>query len=109
MKPLAYALLVLATLAIASTDVFAMRKATFMTKAMNKFVGQPDTVLIDKMGRPTESMVVDGTTVNTWADRGCRLEVDIEKHVVKRWQIRGPWDGCWPFFERLYQEGWLKQ
>jgi hypothetical protein len=109
MRHLGYAVIVLATLAVASTNAFAMRKATFMTEAMNKFVGQPDTLLIDKMGRPSESKIIDGTTVDTWAGYGCRLEVDIENHIIKRWVIRGSWSGCWPSFERLYQERWLNQ
>ncbi len=107
MKRLGYAVLV--ALAIASTDTFAMRKGTFMTRAMDRFVGQSDTALIDKMGRPSDSKIINGTTVNTYENRGCKLEVDIENHTVQRWAIRGPWDGCWPYFERLYRSRWLDE
>jgi hypothetical protein len=101
--------IVVLVLAVASTNAFAVRKATFMTMAMEKFVGKSDSVLIDKMGRPSNSKIIDGTQAMSYEGGGCKLEVDVENHIVKRWAIRGPWSGCWPYFERLYRERWLSE
>lgn len=45
-------ILMLAAILTVSVDAVAISKSKFMVKAMDKMVGEPETVLLDNLGRP---------------------------------------------------------
>ncbi len=101
--------LVLAAMLAVGGEASAMPRGKFMVKAMDKFVGKPESLLIDKFGRAERTKKLeDGTTVNGWGV-SCNMSVETKDQIVVRWSITGNWRGCWGYFLRLYEEKWLDQ
>ncbi len=95
---------------MATVDAYAISKSKYMVKAMEAFVGQPESVLLDKLGRTDKVQThKDGTVTYQWGAVSCSINADVRDEVVRSWSIHGKWRDCWGQFVGLYHSKWPQQ
>ena len=95
---------------MATVDAYAISKSKYMVKAMGAFVGQPESVLLDKLGRTDKVQThKDGTVTYRWGAVSCFINADVRDEVVRSWSISGKWRDCWGQFVGLYHSKWPQQ